>query len=85
MAMDVAMTAIDAVRKRPGMYIGDVDGDGTLHMLLEVVANAYDQHFAGRCSQLDIHIAADGTITIEDDGPASRCTAATASRPSRSC
>lgn len=62
-------TDVAAARERPGMYVGGVDRDGALHMLLEVVANAYDLHFARRCSVIDIDVAANGTITVEDDGP----------------
>jgi DNA gyrase subunit B len=59
-----------AVRKRPGMFVGDLDtGDGVLMMVLELVANACDQHFAARCSRIDIDVAADGMIAVEDDGP----------------
>lgn len=58
------------VRKRPGMFVGETeDGGGVLNMLLEVLANVFDQHLAGRCSRASVHIAADGTITVEDDGP----------------
>lgn len=61
---------IAGVRLRPGMYVGNADGgDGVLNMVLEVVANACDQHFAGRCSLIDVAIVADGTITVVDDGP----------------
>src|SRR5262245_24012638 len=64
------LDAIAAVRKRPGMYVGDTDGGaGVLSMVLEVIANACDQHFAGRCSTIDIDVAADGTIMVTDDGP----------------
>jgi len=64
-----ALDAIAAVRRRPGMYIGDADsGNGVLNLVLEVLANACDQHFAGRCSTIDIDVAANGTITIVDDG-----------------
>lgn len=52
------------------MFVGDTEnGDGVLHMVLEVVANACDQHFAGRCSMIDVDVAANGTITVTDDGP----------------
>jgi len=70
MVTDEPLTAIGAVRKRPGMYVGDAtSGDGVLHMVLEVVANACDQHFVGKCSTIEIEVAANGTITVEDDGP----------------
>jgi DNA gyrase subunit B len=64
------LTPVEAVRKRPGMYVGGLeDGSGIQHMLLEVVANSIDQYFAGRCTRIAITVAADGTITVEDDGP----------------
>lgn len=62
-----------AVRKRPGMYVGDPDsGDGVLHLVLELVANACDQTFVGKSSTVDLDVAADGTITVADDGPGMR-------------
>jgi DNA gyrase subunit B len=63
-------TEIAAARKRPGMYVGDAtSGDGVLNMVLELVANACDQHFAGRCSMIEVDVAASGMITVADDGP----------------
>jgi DNA gyrase subunit B len=60
----------EAVRRRPAMYVGDTEGgSGIVNMVLEVVANACDQHLAGRCTRIGIELAADGTITVEDDGP----------------
>lgn len=64
------LTPIGAVRKRPGMYVGDTDdGSGLVNLILEVIANAYDQYLAGRCSSISLIIAADGTVSVEDDGP----------------
>ncbi|HLL21147.1 MAG TPA: ATP-binding protein [Kofleriaceae bacterium] len=64
------LSPIGAIRRRPGMYAGDTDdGSGVINLVLEVVANAYDQYLAGRCSSVVLTFAADGTITIEDDGP----------------
>jgi DNA gyrase subunit B len=61
---------VDDVRMRAGMFVGDSrTGEGALNMVLELVANAGDQHLAGRCSTIDVDIAANGTITVEDDGP----------------
>lgn len=65
-----SMTPIDAVRKRPGMYVGDTeDGSGLINLVLEVLANAYDQYLCGRCTAIRLVVAADGTIEIVDDGP----------------
>jgi DNA gyrase subunit B len=52
------------------MWVGDTtDGTGQVQMVLEVLANSYDQYLHGRCRSVDIRIAADGTVTVEDDGP----------------
>lgn len=65
-----SLTAIEGVRKRPGMYVGDTnDGTGLMHLALEVIANAYDQYLVGRCTSIGIELGADGTIVVEDDGP----------------
>lgn len=64
------MTFADAIRKRPGMYVGDTStGTGMMHLVLEAVANAADLHLAGRCSTITITVADDETVTVHDDGP----------------
>lgn len=64
------LLAVEVVRNRPGMYVGDPDSDESIANLVhEVVSNSYDQYLAGRCTKLAVELAADGTITIEDDGP----------------
>jgi DNA gyrase subunit B len=62
------LEGLEAVRRRPGMYIGGTDQRGLHHLLIEVADNSIDEAMAGRCDRIWIHIARDGMITVRDNG-----------------
>ncbi len=62
------LEGLEAVRKRPGMYIGSVSTKGLNHLIYEIVDNAVDEHLAGYCTKIQVTLEKDGSATIEDNG-----------------
>ena len=62
------LEGLEAVRKRPGMYIGSVSRKGLNHLVYEIVDNSVDEHLAGECDTIYVTLEADGSATVEDNG-----------------
>ena len=62
------LEGLEAVRKRPGMYIGSVSRKGLNHLIYEIVDNAVDEHLAGYCDTISVTLEADGSCTVADNG-----------------
>ncbi len=62
------LEGLEAVRVRPGMYIGSVSTKGLNHLIYEIVDNSVDEHLAGHCSKISVYLEKDGTAVVEDNG-----------------
>ncbi len=64
----LVLEGLEAVRKRPGMYIGSTDSRGLMHCVWEIIDNSVDEALGGYCTKIDIVLRDDGSVEVRDDG-----------------